>query len=402
MVAPPPLETTYDDAPGAFERYHADALREAQEDAEAIRTDIATAVVDLESGLSTLEAFEDDRDRVEDVVSHVATKRRSLVNNLSLSDDPAELRDTVETFLQDRSDLSRKEAAILRQIELPADYREAVEEFKNTVERLDQYLANEYELLEALETLEELVAKRREQLECIEDIEADIAKRDPESIEEELKSKRAGLDDLNQSDLRDGYEELERQLDAIETEQNGIVSEIGSAASECRRGLRKLIYAIENEGVDIDTDLSVLKELRDGETDALLDRDPEHVETVVQTVAAEISPQHLDDSERSRLLDGLEGLQGFSDQAYRIEELAADHTTLDERIRTHEFRQSKQELKETIQSLENELDNIQSERTRLEKRLSEARDSLRNIETQIEEVLEEHVPGDVTVQKSHR
>jgi chromosome segregation ATPase len=398
LVAPPPLETTYDDAPAAFTDYHADRLREAREQADQIRTDIATAVVALESGLESLESYEDERDRVEDVVSNVAIKRRSQLENLSLSDDPAELGDAVETFLQDRSDLSQKEAAIVRQIELPTDYQEAVEEFKEAVQRLDQFLDNEYELLETLETLEALVDKRRDQLGRIEDLEAEIADLDPESIEDQLHTKRAELDDLKESALREEYHDLEKQLDAIETERQEILSDIGSAAAECRRSLRKLIYAIENDGVDIEADLAVLKELRDGETAALLERDPEHVSAVAETVAAEVTADHLDDSERASLLDGLAALQKFPDQANRVEELEQEYTRLEDRLQTHEFQQRKQEFKNTIERLEAELDTIQAERDRLEDQLSAPRESLSETENRIEEVLIEQISGDVTIE----
>jgi chromosome segregation ATPase len=398
LVAPPPLETTYDDAPTAFTDYHDDRLREAREQADRIRTDIATAVVDLESGLESLESYEDERDRVEDVVSNVAIKRRSQLENLSLSDDPAELGDAVETFLQERSDLSQKEAAIMRQIELPTDYQEAVEEFKEAVQRLDQFLDNEYELLESLETLEALVDKRRDQLGRIEDLEAEIADLDPESIEDQLQTKRAELDDLKHGDLREEYDNLEEQLDALETERQEILSDIGSAAAECRRGLRKLIYAIENDGVDIDTDLAVLKELRDGETAALLEREPEHVSAVAETVATEVTADHLDDSERASLLDGLEELQEFPDQANRIEELDQESTRLEDRLQTHEYQQRKQEFKNTIERLEAELDTIQAERDRLEDQLSASRATLSEIENRIEELLTKQIPGDVTIE----
>lgn len=401
IISPRPLETTYDDAPNAFEEYHAEALSDARDEAESIQTEIATAVVELESGLSALESFEHDLDRVEDVVSNVARKRRALLENLSLKDDPAELRDSLATFLEDRSDLSQKEAAILKQIELPSEYREAVDDFKTSIERLDRYLSNEYELVESQKRLQELVADRREQLDRIAQIEEKIAELDPESVEAELEAEQEELNELLESDLRNDYEELEQQLEAIETERDEIVSEISSAAAESQRGLRKLIYAIENEGAKINTDLEVLKELRDGKIDAILNRDPNHVECVIGTVANETFDDHLDESEQSRLFGGLERLENLSDRAERIKTLDSEQARLEERIQSHEFQQRKRQLKQMIESLEQKLDEIRAERQRLEERLNDATETKKQIETKIKEVLEEQIPGDVTLEKGH-
>lgn len=396
-LRPEPLETTVEEAAEAYREHRSATIEDADEEAEAVRTELGTALEQLDAGLEALGEVEQERDPVEDVLANVVTRRRSLIDDLRLPEDPEALEDAIEAFLEARSDLSRKEAAVLQQIDRPERYEQALERFQDAVDRLDRFVAEQYDAVRTAERLDELVDRRRDALEDAERLSRELAELPIEKAEETLSERRSALTSFRDGETRAEYERLQRELDEARERRDEVVADVNAAIARTGRGLKKLIYRAEQGDLALDADTDLLEELRDGETNAVLDRDPAAVAEQAAAVADAVTGEYVEGSDREKLLDGLSALEDLPDRSERIADLDDQIEELVDRIDQHDAVERERELERRVEEAEQERERLEDERERLQDELASSRATVGDVEDRIEATLDEAVAGEVRI-----
>lgn len=397
LFADDPFEATYDEAAERFRERHADALERAERRAVELRTELEEALDVIDTGLAALADAEVEQDPVADVVDNVVRRRRRSLERLEIPEDPLALEDALEDFLETRSDLSRKETAALRQIEYPEQYSDAVDRFESAVDDLDDFLADERELLDAADDLDELVRRRRDRRAELVDLRDERDAIDVDEARDRLDALGEELDDLRDGPDWEEYEALRDERDDARSERQAVRSDVNAAVAKTGRGLKKLLYAADDGAFSIDADRELLEELRDGDTDAVLDRDPRTVEAAVQALRDAPIEEHVDGTDREKLVDGLDALADIGDQVERLADHRERIAELDDRIADHGAPEREAELRRAIEEARSEVDRRQSERKRLGDRIEEVEDEIGAVEAEIRSRLEEVESGDVTL-----
>lgn len=394
-----PVEVeSLDRAPETFREQKQDELEDARQSAEDIRDETGDALDELQEFLEDLEDYEDEKNRsiVEDVVDNVAGDRLELLDR-ELPDDPHELLKELEDIVQQFNDVKQKEAAVLEEANLGKELSRAVSDLEDTRDRLKNFLENSYSTVDTLEELEGL-AEERQQLQLeVQDLE-DEHEEKKQSIEQKREQKQETaeeIDGLTESPEWQDYREQEEKLEWLKQERKEKELDLKKAASKMERGMKKLVYQIENKDLDFSGDLSILKDIRDGDQDALLERDTQQIVDAMEEATGVLPMDLLDDSVHQRFMDGAQYLMELEDHHSELAQLREQVENKRQELENHPAREKKQELEKKKKRLERELNDLQQEKQDTSRELERKREELERIENGIRELLETGLDRDV-------
>ena len=371
-----------------FQEERSEEIREAEKKVREFYSRIEQVLEELDELLEGLEGYGDPKDRavVEDVVENVVENRRKLIDGFTPEEDIEELESQLEGFFEEYRDISRKEGAVLEEANLDQKLGNSLKELQELHEELQDFLENDYKTVERYREVENSL----EELESLEQglsrIEEEKEELDSEAVQR-VEEKEEELEELENSELEEEYRSLEEQIDDRRADIEELEKGIGKAMGKMERGLKKLIYEGEigktsREGSEI------LREIRDGEKDKIMDRDPGQVEDAVKAVEDSLEDQ-LDDKTEEKLRAGIETFKDFSDTIRKIESKRNELEELEEEAANHEFADRKEELEEEIRELEEEREEVQNRKEDINSELEGKRSEIQSKKNRIKEILRE-------------
>ncbi|MFB6076709.1 MAG: hypothetical protein ABEK12_01095, partial [Candidatus Nanohaloarchaea archaeon] len=229
-------------------------------------------------------------------------------------------------------------------------------------DELDRLLTDRYDAVERMERLEDLV-DRYDRL-CAErdDVVSVIDEIDIAAHRSSLEEAEADLEGLRESDTWAEYQDLQAEKEQAEAERREARRAITAAAGKMERGLKKLICAVEHGDRETDADLTILRDIRDGDIDSLLDRDADAVAAAARAARDALPPEMLGDRQQEKFDQGVERLADIGDLAQRIDRLDDRTAELEEDLSGHEAVAREAELEERIDELEDRIESAAERR----------------------------------------
>jgi chromosome segregation ATPase len=398
---PPEQETLPPtDAVQRFTDENSHTLTAAEEEADTLQTVILDAVDDVADALKSLKTYDHDNTRVDDVTTNIAVDRLRRIDTFAATDDPEKLHEAVTSLIGDLREVSRKEQAVLDHVNGPVkDVFGQIDALEDRADELEQFLTADYTVLQARQELEELAADWQQLRQARDDLKQELTDVDTDTPRSRIKDLDEQLTALDDSPEQQRKDNLEQELQGLQDERQQLRQDIASAASNMERGLKKLLYAARNSDVSLSADhIKILETIRDGRIAQEFTTPASDVAAAVNAAGDVIDQVDLGERQQRKFQDGADTLQDLDDMRRRMEglqdDIVAKQDTLDELSideQRHDLKQDREQARRRLQ------DRI-AEREQLENRIQDKTEEIAAVRQEIEELLNEHVYNEITVQ----
>lgn len=379
---------TLDQADKEFEEKRKEKLEEINKKDQEFLSQTKKVLEELDSLLEDIEGFNDPKDRavVEDVVDNVVEKRRKLINSFKPKKDIKKLENQLEKFFDEYQEISQKEGAVLEEANLEQKLGNSLKELQELHKEIQNYLEKDYRTFERCEEL-------KDNLEDLEGLEKDLSDLQKEKEElntdltNQIEDNKEKLEILENSDSQQDYQDLDEEIDEFKSELGRLEKDIGKNIGKMERGLKKLIHDKEISKTSREGS-KILREIRDGEKDKILNRDAKKVEKAVEAVENSLANQ-LDNKTEEKLLEGIATFENFSETREKMKGKTDRLEELEEKAANHEFIERKKELKTKIGELKEEKEDIQTRKSDLKSELDNKKHEIESKKNQVKEILRE-------------
>lgn len=380
-----PIEMEMDEVVGTIRDRRKDDFDELQEKVDKKRDRLEEKIDSLQDLIEELEEFEDQKDRaiVEDVVENIKEERQRLINDVSYPDDPRDLEKEIRSFLNSFKTMSRKEAAVMKTIPVNKDMDEVIEQVEAELSELEGFIELEYSDKEGFERIKELTEKREDLREEIEQKQKRSDGLDLGELESKIQEKEKELEQLREDERWEDYTGLKDELRETKRRKTNLNEREGKAINKMERGLKKLIYRIENTGIEFDGDMKILKKIRDRKKEDIEDIDSERIEDTVKKAMDAMPEGLVKESQHKKFVEGVETLGNISNTRGLIEDHEDKIEELREKIDDHEVIKREEELASEKKELKTRLEEMKKRKERLEKELEELSRDLDETEEEI-------------------
>lgn len=390
------LEIEISEAEEKFRELKQSEMDSAEKKAEKLKTGIEKSIKQLDKDLGELESFEDSKDRqiINDVVDNVVSDRREMIEDLDLPDDPKEILSEVNQFIADFSDLKDKEAAVLEEAYLDKKLMKYLKPVEKKRGKFSDFIEDKYKVKTDYRKLTEFLEDRDTLIDEKQDLKQEINDNlDFKDLEEGKKQLKQELEDLRNSEDWEEYEKLKKELEDKKSVRTQMISELNSTLNKMERGLKKMIYQAEHGDLDLgNTD--VLERLRDNETENILARSEETVETVEETVES-VPEDLLNERQHEKFVNAAEELEDLSDRSDEIDELEKEIESLEKEIEDHSVVEKEGEIKSELKQVNKQLKQFKEDRNKLSQKVEQLKLEVKEKEREIRDLLDEALDREV-------
>lgn len=405
IISPPEDHTVHIDAVGSFiEEHHGDEMADAEDRAGELMERTDELLDQLLEELDALREYEPDRGDVEGAgggqVPPGGIKRqlqaiedtldsfvRSRARMIDRFDPPSEIRDhadAVQELLDEFGDLSKKESMVVQQAGAASEFPSVLGELNSHLDTLRSFLDGDHAIIETREQANELLGRYEELGDEIEDLEAELEDGGLEDVEDEIADKDEAIDELQDSDDWHRKDELEDAIAEDEDRLEELRADLDRTASQLDRGLKKLLYAVENGDVGFSASLGPLRRLRDRDYRDIDDPAPS-LEAAVDTIEEE---GLLDSRQLSTFRDAADELADLDDWLDRIDDTKASLQDHRDQIQEMDVTDRLQELRSEIGSLRDRRERVREELSSIRDRIDDRRDEREGVRDELEELLD--------------
>lgn len=392
------LETSWRDAESFFTEQKRSEIDSTEQREHKMRDETSEILERLENGLEAFDNYDDSRDLqiVEDVAQNFYRSRKRMIDEFDVAEDIEEHLDELEEFLEEFNDVSRKEGEVMKHIRKESpELSEALEDLMDHRDKIENFVDTEYQVILQQEKVSEYVKEIRDLKQELEEAEKDLEGRDTRDIEKDIESIEEKLDEIEERGEWNEMKSLERELEELKKSKKEKKSQIRSYISEMDRGLKKLTYNIENEGLEFEGREKVLEKLKDKDIDSLDSVKPE-VDEGLETVEEE---GLLEGRDLEKFREGVEGLRSFQEIMEEIDELEKEIEDVEERLSRFDLEEERNELEDRKQRLQKDLEEKKEEVRDLEERRNEAERKLHAKILELEHFMNSLMYHDIEVEE---
>ncbi|MFB6174912.1 MAG: hypothetical protein ABEJ87_02960 [Candidatus Nanohalobium sp.] len=348
------IEISWRDAPELFSQKKSRDLETAKRREKDFRETTEEIRKEIAEGLEAFNDYEDSKRLkvVKDVAQNFYRSRKRLVEDFDPSEDTEEHLEDLHNFVEDFNDVSRKEGEVMRYVHKDApELSNALDRLVKHEEKMEDFVETQYQVVVQLEMVKDYVNEIEEADEDLEEAEKALEGKDTRSIKADLESTEKEIEKVEDTDEWQHMKSLEKEKKELEKKRKRRKAEIREEASKMERGLKKLIYNIENEGLTFEGRLNMLKKLKDEDIEELSDPSDE-VREAIKRIRQE---DFLGERQEKKFVDAAKYFEEFEQHMDGIEELSGELEDVEERLEEIEIDERKDELKQKKQRLENDL-----------------------------------------------
>ena len=242
-------------------------LEKTREKSSELIEKTETLVEKLESDLEEIKDYSDDDDLnvVEDVAENFYRTRKNLTEKFDPSENIEQHYRDLDDFLEEFNDVSRKEGAVMKRVEKGSgNLPSRLEEIMNHRESIGEFLEDGYTVVKKMHEIQGFEDEIREKKQEIKEVSKRIENLQESDLEEKLEKIDSQVQELHESEDWQEKESLEQELELLEDKRSQEEKKISRKVSKLERGLKKLVYSVENEGESFEGSLEKLKQLMDG------------------------------------------------------------------------------------------------------------------------------------------
>jgi len=368
-----PLKIEIDEATDCFKEEKAEEISEAEEEFEDRRAEIQQIIEDLKKELEEIEAYEDHKERqvIDDVMENIGSRRRELISDTELPEDPEKLRETMENFMESFHGVSRKERAVMEEANIPEGFKRTVGDLENAIEELEEFMESDYQTLSDYKEIKQKIEDREQIRAKINRMKQEIEDLDPEELQERKEEKTQELEELKESDE---WTELEEMKEALRQKKKQRKSErklVGEKLGKMERGMKKVLYRIENDGLDIDIDQKIAEKMKERDKDGIIDEKPEKVENTARKIGENLPENLLDEKQEEKFLDGLKRFKDFKKHKQKLEKVNNEIEEIESDINNAEVLERKNSIESEIDRIEKQYENSLERKETLEQKIED-------------------------------
>lgn len=338
----------------------------------------------LRDNLGKVDEYEDidGIKAAEDIAESFYNSRKIMIENFNPEENSESYQEELQKFLEEFNDVDRKEKALMDRMKSDvAGIAQNVQNLDEALADLDEFNNNALNYRKDVEKLRNQYSQLEELQNKKEDAEEKLEKTEDEleQLADEVNEVEETIQDLEQGEEWKKREELEKEIEQLNSDRKQIEKRLSSAVSNLDRGLKKLIYQIENRGLEFDGSKANLVNLRD-ENFTELERMNDDLKLAEKKIEKEeiLTGRQLDDFK-----DQVSEEISFVSEAKDMTELNQEIQGLREEIDNFEVVEKKSGLEERIEKLENKRDKLKDQ---LEAYRRSKEDSYEKIEGKKEEI----------------
>ena len=363
-----PLEVKLDNAEEVFKQEKEDKIQEAGEKAGKFREEIEEELQGLKDAVEKMEGFEDEKGRkaVDDISENLVEDRKELIDEINLTEDPEHNLEQLKQFLREFQSMKKKEAAVLEITSVHKDIAGKLKELEEDVDKIQEFIEEEYQVVNSFNQVKNYFQAKREQEMEIKSLRKEIDSKNTDEIEEKIKEKKAEIKEYKDGEEMSEHRDLEDKIDEKKSDKDSELEKIENACRKMHRGLKKLIYSAEKEGLNLEK-VEVLRDIRDQDVDALRNRDPDKVREAVKQL--ESLDDEISDTQMEKLLDGAEVIEQLDEINSEIRSLEEEIEGLESELEDYEALSVLKEKKDELEALKQKLDERKEKLNSLEEEL---------------------------------
>lgn len=368
------IEFEPEEAVERFREEREKELRRARRRAEELSGKTDDLMDRLEEDLEEVREYEDvdDIDLVEDVARDFYRKRKNMLEKFEPSEKLEDQREELRDFVEDFNDVTRKQGAVMKRIQKSSGTLSGtIDEIMEHADRLDDFMESEYSAIRQRKEIERIQKTITDIEDEIEDLKQDIEDEDTEKLEEELEKVRESIEDLKESEKWERKEELEEELEYLEEKKEDRLRDISLEKSKMERGLKKMLYEIDEGDGEFDGEVQKLRRIKD-----------ERFESIQGDLESTLDSA-VDFLEEKELIDDR--------QLKKFREAADSLSNLDSRTEEiQEYRDRIEEAREVLENLEvqDELEELEKEKDKVQQELEDRRRKIEEKKEQLEDLRE--------------
>lgn len=343
------------DAEEFFREEKASELEQAREEGKSYRKRTGELVKQLGEGIEAFNDYDDSQDLqiVEDVAQNFYRSRKRMIENFEASEDMEEHLEDLQAFLDDFNDVTRKEGEVMKYVKDDSkELSTALEEIIQHREDMEHFVETDYQAVIQLEEVREFLDEIEELEEDLEEAEEGLEGKDTRDISQDIEEIEEKLDEIEETEEWKHKKSLEREKKELNEKKRRKRKEIKSKISEMDRGLTKILYSIENEGLEFEGRKKVLERLENREIDSVEDPGPELEEAIEKVEEKDI----LEGKDLEKFRKGIEGLEDFSEMKEEVSDLESEIEDVKRGLDDTDIGEEKEELREKKRKLERDLE----------------------------------------------
>lgn len=387
------LEISADDAGEYIESSLESKLKTVEKQSENLVDEGNSIVKQLDRELENLDEYESDEDiqAVDDVTDNLYNKKKKLLQSFSKQEDIVEHLEETKVLHGKFNEVSRKELAVLKRTKSEAGgILDTLEELESHIEEVEDFIDSEYEVKEKVERVKDLGENRESLLDEISEIGQELNSLDIQTAEKSVEDAETEIEEFKQSELWTEREEIEKEIEELESKIEGEEKELLKAVGRAERGLKKLIYAIEKDGLQFDGELGKLKKLRDREIYEL-----EKLEDTVNESLEKINDELLSEKQMKKFQSAMNELKQFENVKSEIERFKDRKKKAEQRLEDHEADSELKELESRKDSLVEELETRRDEKKTMEQEIISLQETLKDNRDEIRKLVNEVMEPDI-------
>lgn len=379
-----------------YESHNTESIQDARDRKEGLIQKSDEVVSTLDSSLEEVRQYEDSEnlDIVEDVAENFYNTRKNLIQNLELGDDLQTHSNEFGKFVEDFNDVSMKEGAVMQRIrEKSGQLEKSIQNAVEHSETLDKFLEDGFKPVEKLREFREeqkrLISSKKE----INNIQKDLEEDRKTSIQEEIKEKKAEINQIEQSKAMDELNQLRNKLEELEDEKNSRTSEIESSISKTERGIKKSLYAIENKDMEFRGNKSSLEDIK---TRNYMEN-PKSADNLQKLADFIEENSILDGRQLENFKKGSKELENLEEQVDQVRELESQIENIEDEIDGFKLEDNVKSAKRELEDLEKKLGKLNEERANAEQELEEKQSQLKDEIKHLEKSLTVEINKNVSI-----
>ncbi len=379
-----------EEAPEMVKDAYAGQIETAKEHEEELIDETDELLNQLENNLEEVEEYEDVEGikAAEDIAQSFYNSRKIMIENFNPDKDTESYENALEDFLSEFNDVDRKEKALMERMKTDVvGIAETVQKLGDKLEEIKEFNEKGKKMLYDIDNLEKEVNQYNETVNMIGEKKNQVQKQEEEiqQLEELLSQKKDELDDLKETEEWEEKEEIEEEIQSVKSDIKDLENKLSSSASNLERGLKKLIYQVENQGMNFSGKIENLKKLKE---EGFNDLEP--VEDDLEEARTKIREEELlSGRQLEEFEDEVENHPEYTSEIEELSELRARKEDLEEELENAEALKKKKKLKNKIQEVKNKIESQQEKLETLEDDLEDLKQEKKSLKSSIKDDTEE-------------
>ena len=392
------LTVDYSEAPETYRERKLREIEAAEDRAENLKQRTQKHLEELKTDLDEMKQYTDDEGLkvVDDVAEDFAQSQKLTVERAEFSDRIEQHLEDLEDFVSEFNDVSEKQGQVMRRINNRTELLGVLEDVNNHVSNIQDFLSSRYTALQKYRGIKEL---EEEISQIKDDIQEKKIEKNSISTEEEEEKKEDIEEEIEKLKDSDDWQQLQdkkQRLQELKEEKQEIRNRISKNISTMRRGLKKLIYQVQNDEIEFDAEISKLDKVSEGEY-----VEAGNIQDELEEARKRIKEEEvLEPRQIQNFVDASRELSEFEGLIEKRDSLEKEVGELENEIQNMSIKEKIEGLERDLRDVEDSIERKRSRKADLNKEISELEKERKNKIQDLEVKMNKGLDAEISLEKS--